>query len=76
MGAAYPSDELQWLSTTLFNLAANLYAAEQEEAAKMWAIHSVELADVMALTKDEGGGNHGSLARTLRQKGRSVNWEL
>ena len=74
----YPSDELQWLATTLFNLAVDLYFAgaaadgPQEKpgeaslgTAEQWATRAVQLADVLAL--NEG------LASTAEQVSRDVN---
>lgn len=30
LGAAYPAEELEWLATTLFNLAVDYYVSEEE----------------------------------------------
>ena len=61
----YPSEELEWISTTLFNRAVDYYVVEQEELAKKWATKAVEVADVLALQRL---GDGGSLTRTLREK--------
>ena len=72
----YPSDELEYLSTTLFNLAIDFYVAEKEEEAKTWAAKAVEVADVLSLSTRDMGGDEGALARCLREKGRRVGWTL
>ena len=59
----YPTEELEWLSTTLFNLAVDLYVAEKEPLAKNWAGKAVEVADMLS-----AGGDGGLLVRVLRSK--------
>ena len=63
--ASYPAEELEWLSTTLFNLAVDFFVAENEEEAKRWSSKAVELADVLAANTD---GDGGMLAKVLRGK--------
>jgi len=46
---SYPSEELEWLATSLFNLAVDLYVAERENLAKKWAEKALEVADLLAL---------------------------
>ena len=72
----YPSDELEYLSTTLFNLSIDFYVAEKEQEAKVWAAKAVEVADVLALSPSDMGGDGGALGRCLREKGRRVGWKL
>ena len=68
----YPSDELEWLSTVLFNLGVDFYIREDKKGAKMWAEKAVEVADVLAnMPKGEGeggGGDGGLLGKCLREK--------
>lgn len=79
---AYPSDELQWLSTTLFNLAVDLYTSDagpsddDEQSPQTWATRAVELADILASRGADDGGDGGKLASVLRGKGRQVGWSL
>ena len=72
----YPSDELEYLSTTLFNLSIDFYVAEKEEEAKTWAAKAVAVADVLALSPRDRGGDAGALGRCLREKGARVGWTL
>jgi hypothetical protein len=65
---AYPSDELHWLATTLFNLAVDFYVAEKEEDARKWASKAVDVADALGRNPREEGGDDGGLARVLRER--------
>lgn len=48
----YPSDELQWLSTVLFNLAVDLYVQDEQGIdAQAWAARAVEVAEALALVE-------------------------
>jgi hypothetical protein len=53
----YPPEELEWLATTTFNRAVDLYCASDDAACKRWA----ELALSVALFVDDGGELHGLL---------------
>ena len=72
----YPSDELEYLSTTLFNLSIDFFVAEEEKEAKVWADKAVEVADVLALSPRNRGGDEGALGRCLREKGARAGWTL
>lgn len=75
----YPTDELQWLATTLFNLAIDLHFADGKEeaaAALHWVQRAVEIADVLAEIDLASGADQGGLARALRAQGKRVGWEL
>jgi hypothetical protein len=83
----YPTDELQWLSTVLFNLAVDMYVAENVEDAQAWAKRAVDVADALRLVEEagdngttsgtgSGAGSGGRLVKLLRDKGRQVGWEL
>ena len=43
----YPSEELEWLATTTFNLAIDLYVAEKDDAGKELAVCSLRFAHAM-----------------------------
>jgi hypothetical protein len=73
VGAAYPAEELEWLSTTLFNLAVDYYVGEEEELGKKWARIAVELANRLATSPDVNGDG-GLLARVLRGKMIALGW--
>jgi hypothetical protein len=66
LGAAYPAEELEWLATTLFNLAVDYYVVD-EELGKKWARKAVELADVLA-TSRVAHRNEELLASVLKGK--------
>ena len=70
---AYPSEELEWLATTLFNLAVDFYVAGSAEMAKKWACKAVEVADVLE-NGERGTGDGGMLARVLRGKIAELGW--
>ena len=64
----YPSDELEWLSTVLFNLAVDFYIKEDKGSAKMWAEKAVGVADVLASNSTVHGGDGGLLGKCLKEK--------
>ena len=70
----YPAEELEWLATTLFNLAVDLYIAESEESAKIWARKAVDVADVLG-DGECGTGDGGLLAKVLRGKMAELRWQ-
>ncbi|OKL62089.1 hypothetical protein UA08_02979 [Talaromyces atroroseus] len=59
----YPDEELEYLSTTSFNLAVDLYLAGRREDAQRWARKAVGLA---RLIRD--GCNRGRLTQVLEAK--------
>jgi hypothetical protein len=86
-GLAYPSAELQWLATTLFNLAVDLYMSsepvtgtnshstvtmEDVTTARYWAAKATEFADVLGGLDET---DKGTLAQTLREKCRRCGWD-
>lgn len=73
LGPAYPAEELEWLATTLFNLAVDYYVGEEEWGAE-WARKAVELADILATSWDVGDG--GLLVSVLRRKMAELGWEV
>jgi hypothetical protein len=72
----YPSDELHWLSTTLFNVAVDYYVAENQGEAKKWASKAVELADALGRNPQREGGDEGGLARALRERCGKMRWNV
>lgn len=70
----YPSDELHWLSSTLFNLAVDYYTAENDAEAKKWVAKAEEVADALARNPRKQGGDDGALARALRERCRQMVW--
>ena len=68
---SYPADELEWLCTTLFNLALDLMVAGMEDKAKQWAGRAGEVADTLAIGVD---GDRGVLARVLRERCGRLGW--
>jgi hypothetical protein len=74
LGAAYPAEELEWLATTLFNLAVHYYADEEEEWGAEWARKAVKLADILAASLDVGDG--GLLLSVLTRKMAELGWEV
>lgn len=42
-----PNDELEWLSTTAFNHAVDLYCSSREANARRWGRKAIELASLM-----------------------------
>jgi hypothetical protein len=85
----YPAEELEWLSTTLFNLGIDFYVTtntpyQQTERpstihpqAKKWTSTAVQIADVLADYPRDDGGDSGLLGRTLRAKIRDgLGWDI
>jgi len=88
----YPSEELEWLTTTLFNLSIDLYISSSSSTKAdeptnvmmphFWASLAVEVADVLALdgpttdTVTNGEGDTGTLARILRERCWSLGWDV
>jgi hypothetical protein len=62
---AYPKEELEWLATTIFNLAVDLYVAEKDDAGQEMAARSLLFATVM---EDKG------LEGMLRDKRGKIGW--
>jgi tetratricopeptide (TPR) repeat protein len=63
--AGYPSEELEWLATTTFNLAVDLYVQEEDEQGKKMAGRALGFAD---------GIINGGLAKMLRGRMRRIGW--
>lgn len=61
----YPGEELEWLATTIFNLAVDLYLAEKDDSGKQMAGRSLLFATAM---EDRG------LEVILRDKMRKIGW--
>ena len=74
LGAAYPAEELEWLATTLFNLAVDCYVGEKEERGAKWARKAVELAHILATSWDTDDG--GLLVSVLRGKMAELGWGI
>jgi hypothetical protein len=86
----YPAEELEWLSTTVFNLGIDFYvsrnstdgqnlgnASVTEAEARKWSHLAVEIADVLAAYERSEGGDNGLLVRLLRGKMRhELGWEI
>jgi hypothetical protein len=72
LGAAYPAEELEWLATTLFNLAVDYYVSEKEEQGAKWARKAVKLAHILATSWDADDG--GLLVSVLRGKMAELGW--
>jgi hypothetical protein len=62
---AYPSEELEWLATTAFNFAIDLYISENDNEGKEMARRALTFADA---TADKG------LAAVLKEKLRKIGW--
>ena len=62
---AYPKEELEWLATTIFNLAVDLYVAEKDGAGQDLAARSLQFATAM---EDKG------LEGVLRDKMGKIGW--
>jgi hypothetical protein len=86
--SAYPSEELQWLATTLFNLAVDLHMASELMAdscsysavtvanvtmGRFWAAKAVDFADVLGRLDETDAG---TLARVLREKCCRCGWDI
>jgi hypothetical protein len=65
---AYPSDELHWLATMLFNLGVEHWVAEKEGEARKWTEKAIQVADAMGRNPGKFGGDGGALGRGLRAK--------
>ena len=76
LGEKYPAEELEWLATTLFNLAVDFYVTEKEDLGRKWAKNAVEIADVLAESgrKDGDWDGDGLLAGVLRGKMAELGW--
>lgn len=79
----YPSDELHWLATMIFNLAVDLHFAGHAAPASEWAGYAIRLADVLTQNhaledrSRKAGGNGGSLlAEMLREKAARAGWDV
>jgi hypothetical protein len=72
LGEAYPAEELEWLATTLFNLAVDYYVSEKEEQGAKWARKAVKLAHILATSWDADDG--GLLVSVLRGKMAELGW--
>ena len=70
----YPSDELHWLSSTLFNLAVDYYTAANDVEAKKWVAKATEVADALARNPRKQGGDDGALARALKERCGQMVW--
>ncbi|KAK3064561.1 hypothetical protein LTS18_006048 [Coniosporium uncinatum] len=57
----YPSEELEWLATTSFNKAVDLYCVNDDERCRLWAEKALMLAGCAE-------GDAGGLERMLREK--------
>ncbi|KAL8797190.1 MAG: hypothetical protein Q9195_000657 [Heterodermia aff. obscurata] len=64
---AYPAEELEYLATTTFNCAVDLYCTSQDEACRRWAERALEIAE---LCNDEG-----ALRTLLMEKYGGLTWE-
>ncbi|KAK7890191.1 hypothetical protein LTR67_008657 [Exophiala xenobiotica] len=87
---AYPSEELEWLATTLFNLAIDLYVAETESGCATEGLVDHEpdegapslLAESALLERTDRneavatGGDGGMLVSLLRERCRSIGWDV
>lgn len=56
----WPAEELEWLATTGFNHAVDLFAMRQDEQCKRWALIAISLAHYC--------GDGGRLESTLYEK--------
>ncbi|KAF2090252.1 SPO22-domain-containing protein [Saccharata proteae CBS 121410] len=63
----YPSEELEWLATTVFNRAVDLYCANDDGGCRLWAEKALGLAVLVV----DGGALH----RLLQQKYSGLRWE-
>ena len=62
----YPSEELEWLTTTTFNYAVDLYCSAQDVACRHWA----EKALMLSAICDDGEALH----EVLQQKYQGLTW--
>ena len=63
----YPSEELEWLTTTTFNRAVDYYCASQDVDSRRWA----EKALAIAKLSDDDGALHS----LLQEKYMGLKWE-
>ena len=77
-GTLYPSEELEWLATTLFNKAIDYYVEGNDTLARSWAERAVEVADVHGEMPDATahgeGGYQGALGVLLRERMKRLGW--
>lgn len=57
----YPPEEVEWITTKLFNMAIDLYAAGDRKLAQRWASQAIDVANLLL---DINSG----LAQLLRDK--------
>ncbi|KAL9618515.1 MAG: hypothetical protein Q9160_006771 [Pyrenula sp. 1 TL-2023] len=69
-GCVYPTEEVEFLASTLFNLAIDLYVSGMDHVAKEWAQIAVDVAGILEM-ETVGRGN---LARKLRTKIATLGW--
>lgn len=67
----YPAEELQWLSTKLWNMSIDLCRASQTEMAKTWASKAVQVAEMVT----DDSRNVLGLAAHLKNHIRSLGWD-
>lgn len=70
----YPREELQWLSTKVFNLAIDFLALDQNEKAQRWASKALEVAKLLD-SGSERGTEH-NLSNLLRNKMNDLDWNI
>ena len=63
----YPPEELEYLATTTFNRAVDLYCTSQDEACRRWAERALGIAE---LCNDEG-----ALRSLLMEKYGGLSWD-
>jgi len=69
----YPSEELEWLATTSFNKAVDLYCVNDDEGCRRWAEKALMLAGCAEGDGGEGGAGAG-LEKVLREKYLGLRW--
>lgn len=62
----YPSEELEWLTTTTFNRAIDFYCLSQDVPCRQWAERALALSN---LCSDDG-----ALHEVLQQKYQGLTW--
>ena len=73
-GIGYLVEELEWLATTLFNLAVNFYVSENEEVGRKWARKAIQLAELVGNSGAASGDGGALLVRVLREKLDELGW--
>ena len=63
----FPQLELEWMATTVFNHAIDLYTRNEDEPCRKWANKALEFAHI---SPDDG-----SLEKTLQKNYMSLEWE-